>query len=299
MSEIVCEWLGLDREMVGAHADAYRGMAYARLDRESPPKNLGEAARSRDHAISAHYLAAACGYVSAASPADAGPWFHDAAEWSKRQADERRRGEGVADPHRRGWQLRAVLLDACQPRPTMGEELSGLVSTERPAAPGEIHVLLLAVMRHLANEQTRSAWMYSALERLSREAQEKRIHPVGVLRIPLGFVDRLSRLLREGVTEIPEPLLIEWAREFGARLAERVGIAQSNASQWGMLHTRLLPIEPEALLALEVWSEVAAASRPSRMVQELLSNTPPVMRAYAESARVILSSLNRDLGEAH
>ena len=114
-----------------------------------------------------------------------------------------------------------------------------------------------------------------AFSMLSQRAFRFSTLPVGVLQLPLGFVLRLGRLTARPLSENPERELQEWGFEFGKRLDERVSIAKAARLQWRQLHCRLLPIEPEALLAIASWGDVMRRAKvPWSAFEKTADNLP-------------------------
>ncbi len=56
------------------------------------------------------------------------------------------------------------------------------------------------------------------------------------------------------------------------------------------MYSRLLPIEPEALLVVAAWRDFARGTFSPEGMAELLQHQPPVVQAYAEAARLIFEA---------
>ncbi|WP_414660463.1 hypothetical protein [Horticoccus sp. 23ND18S-11] len=306
MSTRICEWLQLDRDRVLAQATAYQGLAYAREPLaagtgeggafEAEPGDEGQAwehVRSLEPGkspVGAHYLKVAAAYLSAAAPREAGRAFAAAARWAQRQAELASDDQRDAGARRLSWLRQAVLMDACRATPGIEDPMAILGVEIEQLAPSAVGKLLAVSLRHLTLRRASAAEVERAIATLLAAGRTKEHALTGVLQLPLGFALRLGRMMMEDRHGATRPALVSWTLEFAGRLAERVAIAQASQRHWRALYSRLLPIEPEALLVVAAWRDFARGTFSPEGMAELLQHQPPVLQAYVEAARLIFDA---------
>jgi hypothetical protein len=276
----VCELLGLRAEDVAAQADAYRGYAQALVNHENSHQNSS---------MPAHYMAISAGYSAAADPRMAREVFGVAAEMAMQEAKSFEEKPRAADDAST-WRRAAAMLGACGSDSSWAYELvEADVSNRTIPLDGylpTILVLLKAGTAHRDRAHTRKA-----LSIIAERANSFGPVPVGILQIPLSFALRLIRLVLSSTAEPLEREWWNWGFSFGRRLQERVSLAQLDSFHWERLYSRLLPIEPEGLLATGVWREMMESHKLDTHWQDKrFRELPPAMQAYLEAARQIFSN---------
>ena len=274
---IAAELLDLDPDIVRKQAQAYAG--YANAISHAQTKTVSQALLS-------HYNAIAASFWAAVDVIEAKKCFAASARHAIAQASQSFEAARNDEARSFGWCLRASVLAACGSNFELINLASARDSSNFPLPPTELQASLLsATINVLFGEDQKKA--SDLLHSILARARGQQGMPTGVLQLPLRFAVILAELSAKRPVNGSEQILRDWGLEFGTRLMERLRLAQNNRLQWQNLNTRLLPIEPEGLLAVGAWRQLLTSGDDPNQYQQLLDRLPPVMKAYDMAAQGI------------